>query len=379
MKHLTNRERVMLSLNHKDTDRVPIDFGGTISTTIIMEAYDNLKAYLGYNHPTIERQSRAHSVLPNEEILTHYDIDTRPLILGEFSNRMYRVIDEVTLKDAWGTIWKKAPGGHYININGPFQDGTPEIENLEKFKWPDPNDPNLFKTLSDQVRRYKNKGDFALILGLPLGIVHQCQFMRGFIEYLMDMYDNPEYIYRLSEIICGIWIKIAENAIDACGAENISIVDWGDDIGIQTGPMMNPDKYRDFVRPFHQKMNAAIKNRTEAKISYHSCGSVIRFMDDIIEIGVDLLNPLQVSAKNMDPKVLKEKWGKKISFSGGIDTHDLMPKGTSKQVRDEVRNMIEIMAKNGGYILAAVHNIQNDVPPENIDAMLREASRVITT
>jgi uroporphyrinogen decarboxylase len=365
----------MLALNHRDTDRVPIDFGGTISTTIIVEAYNRLKEYLGFDHPTIERQARAHSVLPDEEILTHYDIDTRPLLLGDFSNGTYRPVEKDTLKDAWGTLWKKAPDGHYINVKGPFQDGTPEIKKLEWFNWPDPDDPNLYKDLGTQIRRYKSKGDFALILGLPLGIVHQGQFMRGFSEYLMDMYEFPEFNYRMSEIICSIWIKIAENAIDACGENNIDIIDWGDDIAIQTGPLMDPAKYREFVKPFHRKMIAAIKSRTDAKISYHSCGSVIRFMDDIIDIGVDLLNPLQISADNMDPRVLKEKWGDKISFSGGIDTHDLLPKRTPDRVREEVRHIIEIMAKKGGYILAAVHNIQNDVPPANIDAMLVEAFR----
>jgi uroporphyrinogen decarboxylase len=373
MKALSHRERVNLALHHKETDRVPIDLGGTISTTIILDAYDRLKEMHGFNHTTVERHARAHTAIPDEEILTHYGIDIRPIILGDFSGKVKYSNDKNSLIDTWGVAWKKAPDGHYININGPFQTQDPDIGLLEKHVWPDPDDPNLYKTLKAQIEKYKSLGDFALTLGLPLGVVHNCQFLRGFVQYLTDMYENADFIYRMTEIVCDIWIKIAVNSIEVCAADNIDIIDWGDDLGSQDGPLLNPVMYQKFIKPFHKKMNDAIKSRTNAKISFHTCGAVTRFMDDIIEVGCDILNPLQVSAKNMDPVVIKGRWGDRISFSGGIDTHVILPTASPDEIRQEVRRMVSIMAKDGGYILAAVHNIQNDVPPENIDAMFSEA------
>jgi len=146
--------------------------------------------------------------------------------------------------------------------------------------------------------------------------------------------------------------------------------DWGDDVDIQQGPLFSPDMYRNKIKPTHQKMMAALKSNSEAFVVYHSCGSVTKLIEDFIEIGVDALNPVQVSAKDMVPADLKEKYGDRITLWGGIDTHHILPHGTRAEVREEVRIICRDLGSGGGYILAAVHNIQHDVPPENIAAML---------
>lgn len=368
---MKSRERVLLALNHQEPDRVPIDFGSTISTTIVASAYENLKKHLGLDHETKIRTVRARTVIPDDSILERFDIDTRALVLGNFTDG-FKKIEENTMVDGWGTTWRRGDDGHYINVDGPFKNADLSIDALETHQWPDPEDPGLYRGLKERAEFLRKTTDCALVLGLPLGIVHQCQFMRGFAEWLMDLYVNPECASRMMEIISNIWIRIAENALDAVGP-NVDIVEWGDDIGMQEGPLMNPEIYRKLVKPHHKKMVHAVKMRSDVKIHYHTCGAVSPLIEDIIEIGADALNPVQVSAKGMDPGELKNSFGDRISFWGGIDTHHILPGESPERVREEVRRIVELLGKGGGYILASVHNIQPDVPPQNIVAMFEAA------
>ena len=155
----------------------------------------------------------------------------------------------------------------------------------------------------------------------------------------------------------------------------MDIVRVGDDIAMQSGPLMSPDVYREMIKPYHKEIFDFIKERTDAKIMYHCCGDVTKLIDDFIEIGVDILNPVQVSAANMDTKILKEKYHGKLVFWGSVDSQKVMPEGTAEEVRAEVRKRIDDLAAGGGFVLSATHNIQSDVPPENIVAMIDEAHR----
>ena len=372
MSEISHRERVLLALNHIEPDRVPIDFGGANFAAMTLPAYQKLEKHLGMEYPSILRGIRAQTVVPAEAVLEYFDIDTRPLLLGDFTDG-FKEIAVNTLVDGWGTTWKKAPDGHYITVDGPFKDSeSPNFEILEKHPWPDPDDPGPYKGLKERAEYLRKYTDYALILALPLGVIHQSQFLRGFTEWLMDFYRFPDFAVRLMDIASDIWIRIAENAINAVG-ENVDVIAWGDDLGMQEGPLMNPEIYRKYIKPYHQKMIRALKSRSEAKVLFHSCGSVFPFIEDLIENGVDALNPLQVSAKDMDPAVLKEQFGERISFWGGIDTHHVLPKESPKKVREEVEHMVKLLGKGGGYVLASVHNIQNDVPAENAVAMFEAA------
>jgi uroporphyrinogen decarboxylase len=372
MPKLSSKERVLLALNHQEPDRVPIDFGATIATSIVVSGYEKLKQFLGLNQENRWLRPVAQSVIPDDSVLDHFQVDTVPLILGNFSEGATKGMGPEGFVDAWGTTWKKAPDGHFINVDGPFQKKEPTLDELESHTWPNPEDPGLYAGLEEQAEFLKNTTERALILNLPLGVIHQCQFIRGFSEYLMDLASNPEMAKRMMEIVSGIWIRIAANALEVIGSK-VDVVAWGDDVGIQDSLMMSPVMYRNHIKPFHQKMIQAIKSRTEAKVFFHSCGAVSPLIEDFIEIGMDALNPLQVSAKGMEPAALKQKFGGRITFWGGIDTHHILPCGSPQEVRKEVRRMVKLMGKGGGYVLAAIHNIQADVPPENVAAMLEEA------
>ncbi|MFB0508551.1 MAG: uroporphyrinogen decarboxylase family protein [Thermodesulfobacteriota bacterium] len=371
MSSMSHRERVLTTLNLQEPDRVPLDFGSSIATTIIMPAYESLKKYLGLEHETQIMMSRSRTVIPDKTILERFDIDTYPLVLGEYRGGAAKEIDHDILVDFWGTTWKRTPDGHFINVKGPFQNRQPRIELLETYEWPDPGNPGLFEGLKQKAEALYKNTDYAIVLNLPVGIVHLCQYMRGFAEWLMDLQTNTEFACRLLDLITDIWIKIAENALDEVG-DNIDVIMWGDDLAMQQGPFMSPQMYRDLIKPSHKRMNAALKARSNAKIHYHSCGSVYLLVEDLIDTGIDALNPIQVNARNMDPARLKEEFGDRLAFWGGIDTQKVLPFGKPEEVRQEVRRIIDCMGKGGGYILASVHNIQAEVPPENIVAMFEE-------
>lgn len=373
MSKISSRERVLAALRHEEPDRVPIDFGGTTASTIVVSAYEKLKQSLGLQHETRFRAARAQTVLPDDSILDYFHIDTRAMVLGDFSSGRAREIGSDAFVDAWGTTWEKAPDGHFINVNGPFQKIEPCLDALDSHDWPSPKDPKLYLGLGERAEFLRSTTDRALILNLPLGVIHQCQFLRGFSEWLVDLALNPEFAKHLMDKICDIWIRIAENALDAVGP-NVDIVEWGDDVAIQDSLLFSPAMYRKQIKPYHDRMVRAIKSRTDAKVLYHSCGAVFPLIDDFIDIGVDALNPVQVSARGMDPQILKEKFGDRITFWGGIDTHHILPHGSPQMVREEVQRIIRIFGKGGGYVLASVHNLQDDVPSENVVEMLQAAA-----
>ncbi len=374
MKSLTHRERVLAALNHEPPDRVPLDFGGVGPTDIVVPAYEKLKKYIGLELETKPAVRFQRTAIPDEKILQRFDIDTRTLRLGQFKGGGRRFIDDDTSVDVWGTTWKRAEGNFSINVNGVFQKSDPKIEILETFSWPDPNDPGLYAGLREKAEALRKNTDFAIVLTLIYGngILKQCTNMRGFAELLMDLYENPEFAGRLLDKMTDISIRIAQNALDAVG-ENVDVVYYADDLGHQQSTLMSPQIYRKLVKPRHKRFFDAIKSRSKAKILMHSDGAIYTLIEDLIEIGVDALNPVQVSARNMDPARLKREFGGRLAFWGAIDTRDVLPFKSPDEVREEVRKMIEMMGKSGGYVLASVQTIQAEVPPENIVAMFEEA------
>ena len=195
--------------------------------------------------------------------------------------------------------------------------------------------------------------------------------MRGFAELLMDLYENAAFASRLLDIITDLHIKIAVNALHAAG-DNVDILFFPDDLGHQQATFMSPRLYRELIKPRHKRFVEALKSRSNAKILLHSDGAIYGVIQDLIEIGIDALNPVQVSARNMDPAVLKREFGDRLSFWGAVDTQQILPFESPWKVREEVRRIIDLLGNGGGYILTSVQSIQEEVPPENIVAMFEE-------
>lgn len=371
----THRERILAALNHEEPDRVPIDFGGAEFTTITLSGYERLKKYLGVTTPT-DAMSIIHSVAhPAEEILERFGVDTRNVQPGPYEGGRDHWIDDNSYMDIFGVLWKRTEKDvdqHFLHKDGPFYEGKLTVEAVDAHDWPDGRNPGLAKGVKERVAAIKAKGDYAVCLYLPGGVIHRGYAMRGFEAYLKDLYKRPEALQRLMDKLCDFWCDTAETVIAAAGPENIDIIYFGEDLGTQDGCMFDPDAiYSRYLKPRHRRMVETVKGLTKgkAKVCFHCCGSAYHFIPHLIEIGVDALNPVQVTAKDMQPERLKAEFGDKLTFWGGINTQRILPFGTPDEVAAETRHIIDVLGKGGGYILNSVHNIQAEVPPENIVAM----------
>lgn len=372
---LSHRERVMLALSHQEPDRVPIDLGGTYASSISIKAYENLKRYLGFDHPTVVMRKWAGIAKPDESILTYFDVDTRIVMPradeGWVEGWREEILPDGSSKDEWGLIRVKPPDGFYFMKNFPLA-GEKTLDDIARYPWPDPNVKERFKGLKEQAAFLRKSTDYALITMFPRPFVSLSQFLRGYQDWFTDLILNREFIETLMDKILEICLGIGKKLLEEVG-EYVDLVFVHDDLATQDSLMMSPQLYREIIKPRHKKIFDLIKNMTQAKIIYHCDGAIYPIIQDFIEIGVDALNPVQVSAKGVDTETLKREFGKRLSFWGGIDTSYVLPKGTVEEVKDEVQKRIDHLKKGGGYVVASVHNILDEVPPENVVAMFKSA------
>jgi uroporphyrinogen decarboxylase len=366
---------MLAALNHEEPDRVPIDFGGAEFTSITLAGYERLKAHMGVATQT-EPMSIIHSVAhPAEEILERFGVDSRNVQPGAYEDGVDHWIDDNNYVDIFGVLWRRTERDidqHYLHKDGPFHDAELTLERVEEFDWPDGTNAGLASGVKERVEEIRSLGDYAICLYLPGGVIHRGYAMRGFETYLKDLYRRPEALQRLMDKLCDFWCDTAETVIRAAGPANVDIVYFGEDLGTQDGCMFDPDGiYVKYLKPRHRRMVETVKGLTNnnAKVCFHCCGSAYHFIPHLIDIGIDALNPVQVTAKNMEPERLKEEFGDRLSFWGGINTQRVLPFGTADEVAAETRRIIGILGKGGGYILNSVHNIQAEVPPENVLAM----------
>lgn len=366
---MTPRERVLAALNHQEPDRVPLDLGSTNCTGITKVAYERLKEHLGITKETILLDRVLQLAVVDEEVLERFRIDTRGLFIGSPDNWQDIELPDGSFQDEWGVIRKKPPTSFYYDlISSPFQDGLSE-EGLRSHNWPDPLDPGRVRGLAERAEHLYKETDYAVVLQIKGGFITQSQYLRGFEGWFIDLLLEPELLGKLLDRTLDFSIKLAGQALDAIG-DNVDVLMFGDDIGIQTGPMFSPEAYRKVIKPRQAKFVGFLKEKSRGKkVLMHTCGSVFELMEDLIEVGIDVYNPVQVTAAKMDPASLKKAFGGRMAFWGGIDSHRVLPAGTPEDVRNEVAKMIKVLAPGGGFVLNSVHNIQPDVPPENICAL----------
>ncbi|MBW2060533.1 MAG: hypothetical protein JRI95_03100 [Deltaproteobacteria bacterium] len=251
----------------------------------------------------------------------------------------------------------------------PLRDAR-DTNDIDNFPWPDPTEPARFKGLGERARRGVKVEEKAVILGgLCAGVMEIAAWMRGFEGYFSDFALNPTLLCYLMDKVVELKMAYWEKALVEVG-EHVDVVQEADDFAGQFRMLISPSMYRKIAKPRHKKLFDFIHQHTPARIFFHSCGAIRPVISDLIEIGVDILNPIQVSAAGMDSKELKKEFGKEITFwGGGVDTQHILGNGTPEQVRDDVKRRIDDLAPGGGFVFAAVHNIQPNVPPENIVAM----------
>jgi uroporphyrinogen decarboxylase len=378
MTELTHRERLLKALAHEEPDRVPFDLCGTHVTAIAAGAYRRLREYLGLPEETPAWLDVVQQVVvPGEDVYGKLGIDTRGLY--PLTSHNWNVWDQLedggekwVYHDEWGlTQHFPKSGGLWFNVAvHPLEDQPPETGSIENHSWPDAADRRRVAGLREKAEAYRAAGYPVMIKGICAGIFEMAQRLRGMENTLMDPLVYPEFSDRLHGRLADLKIAFWEMALAELG-DTVDVAVESDDYGTQQSQLISHEQFRQYLRPHLARVFAAIKKAApHVKLFFHSCGNVRPFLPDFIEDGIDILNPVHISAAGMAPVALKKDFGDAVTFwGGGVETQDILPNGTPDLIRENVRRNLDALAPGGGYVFTTVHNIQSEVPPENIVAM----------
>jgi len=375
----TSYERVKAALEHREPDRVPFDLGGSVLTGMHRVAYERLRRYLGLPEAppeivdSIQQLARIH-----QDVLEILQVDVRavdpePASSAPLATPVVEQDGVRSFTDEWGITWKTPSGGGlYFDMRAHPLALAEKVADLERFAWPNPTDNARFETLRARADHFVHGEKKAYILGRSAaGVFEVALWMRGFEEFFADLALRPGFAEALLDIITELKMQYWGRALDTVGT-NVLVISEADDIATQRGPIISPAMYRRFIAPRHRRLFDFIRKRAQARVHifYHSCGAVKDLIPQLLDEGIDILNPVQVSADGMDTAELKGRYGNSLTFwGGGVDTQHVLPSGTPQQVREEVRRRVEDLAPGGGFVFSTVHNTQADVPPENYMAM----------
>lgn len=376
---MNSRERVNATLNHKEPDRVPIDMGGNVSG-IHIEAYKNLLDYLSIADNNIRYYDFVQQlVVPCEALLKRFNIDTRyirPLssivkvndVKLEYEGKFVGVYDQFGC--LWGNFADKELDDilYYDPVIHPFADFK-SVQEINNYDWPDGTEKTPFIGLRDYAKNLRQTTDYALTTHTAGCIFEYTTFLFGFTKALICLLRKPELILATMENLLKYWIDYVETFLNEVG-EYLDVICINGDLAQQAGPLMNINLYEKLIKPIERKLSDKIHDLANIKINYHSCGSISSFIPHWADIGYDACNPIQISAYDMEPCSLKQRFGDIITFWGGVcNTQKTLPFGTPEQIRNEVKRNLECFKPGGGFVASNIHNITAEVPPQNIVAM----------
>lgn len=380
---MTSRERLLTTLDHREPDRVPYDLASTHVTGISVVAYQNLRRYLGLpeREPVVVDDVQQ-IALPDDDVMEHFGVDTRglfPITSNQIRQPLIDAGDAWEYRDEWGLVHHRPKdGGLYFSlVKSPINGMTATVDQIDAHDWPVAADPARIAGLREQAEAYRAAGFPVVLKGLCAGLCEVAIRIRGMENFLVDLMIEPEVTARLLDRILQLKLEFWEMALAQLG-DVVDVVLEADDYGTQDSQLVSPAKFREVFKPRLAELLGGIKHRApHVKVLFHSCGSLREILPDFIEIGVDILNPVHVSAAGMEPSALKRDFGDALCFwGGGVDTQGILPRGTEQQVRDDVKRNVEALMPGGGYVFNTVHNLQADVPPQNIVAMI-EALREV--
>ncbi len=376
---MTSRERMLAALNHQIPDRVPIDLGGN-QTGIHKLAYEALLKHLGIEDQIIIMDAVQQLAQPCEKVLERFHVDTR-YIAAKAADSFRGSIEQNErdgrlwhdLRDEFGVVWSM-PDDHpyYMDVSHhPLAEAT--IDDLADYPFPKGDDPSRFDGLRERALALRKETPCAVVSGISGVVYETCWYMRGLERWFMDLLTDPDFCGALLDQTLKFWLDWFRLFLDEVG-DLVDVIMIGDDLAGQNGPLFRPEIYRTLVKPRQKRLAQYIRSRTQAKIWYHTCGSCIAYIPDLLDNGVDILNPVQVSAKDMDPLALKSAFGDRLVFWGGaINAQHVLPTAAPETIREHVRRNLKAWKPSGGYVFNNVHNIQADVPPENVVALFDAA------
>ena len=377
---MTSRERVLLALDHRQPDRVPLDLGGN-QTGIHRIAYQNLIDLIGLEEEIAIMDLVQQLAKPSETVLERLRIDTRYVAAGapdDFSGEIVkrerdgRVWHDFT--DEFGVTWSM-PEDHpyFFDISHSPLAGL-SVQDIRDYPFPKGDDPSRFAELRAQALELKRETPYAVVSGIS-GVVYEiCWYMRGLENLFIDMMEQPEVLETIIDRTLQFWLDWFRLFLKEVG-DVVDVVMIGDDLTGQDGPLYPPRIYRSIVKPRQKRLAQFIKSQTQAKVWYHSCGSIVEYIPDLLDNGIDILNPVQIAARDMKPTKLKAEFGDRLVFwGGGIDSQHVLHRATPAEIREHVRRNVRAFMPGGGYVFNNVHNIQADVPPENVLALFDAAA-----
>lgn len=364
---MNSKQRVLSALNHIEADRVPLDIGGINNTTMHMNIEKKLKKHLGMEDNGSEVKALNQKVvIPDERILKHFGADSRSIFISE----QPWTYDEKTgvYKDQWGIGYIENPDGNYFNFcSHPLADAE-DIKDLDNYQFFNPCSEAMLEGLEEKIALFKD--EYCLILeGLREPMFGVPSWLRGNSNFYMDLAMDDGFVDELLDRVLDHYLEWTDFLLGRIG-QHVDIVKLADDMGTQDSLLMSPEIYRKHIKPRQAKLYKHIKEKCNCKLLLHSCGAIRPIIPDLIEIGVDALNPVQISAKGMNPAELKKEFGDKVTFwGGGADTQHVLNLATPAEVKKEVKKNMEIFKPQGGFVFAQIHNIMPEVPIENLIAM----------
>jgi hypothetical protein len=411
---ISSRERVKLALTHREADRIPLDLGGSVVTGMQVSSVYQLRQALKLDAPgtpvkVIEPYQMLGEIEP--DLVKALGIDVVPLIspktLFGFKNEGWKpwtTFDGTPVLVPEGFNTEPEPNGDILMYpegdetappsgrmpkdgwyfdtiirQEPIDENKLNVEdNLEEFGPISDEELEHFRREAERLHAETDKAIFANFGGTAFGDIalvptpwlKRPKGIRDVEEWYVSTVARRDYVYQVFERQCEIALANLERIYQAVGDRVTSVFVTGTDFGTQRGPFISPQTYRELYQPFHKRVNNWIHQHTSWKTFNHSCGSVMALIEDFIESGFDILNPVQTSAADMDPAQLKARFGDRITFwGGGVDTQQTLPFGTADEVRKEVRERIKVFGPRGGFVFNSIHNIQARVPVENLLAM----------
>ena len=411
---MTRRERVLCAISHREPDKVPVDLGAMRSTGITAVAYGNLKRYLGISAGSTDVYDVVQQLAqPEDPILDYFEGDVidlgRAFLTADADWKDFTLPDGSAAKiPAYAGFEPDGSGGwlvrsadrmiigsmpkgafylsqtHFPLLEWDGQDLTvldrlPELmarvtwAALPTAPWHKPLTREHLADIRRQAKRLSETTDFAIMAGFGGNLLEWGQYLCRNDQFLMDLVGNPRKAEALLDRLTEMHLENLEKLLDAVEGY-VQIIQMGDDLGTQLAPQISPQMYRRFFKSRHRLIFERVRRRSGIHVFLHSCGAIAPLLPDLIEIGVEIINPVQTSARGMEPERLKREFGKDLTFwGGGCDTQRVLPDGTEREIDEHVRKRFEILAPGGGFVFSQVHNILPNVPPRNIVAMIEAA------
>ncbi len=406
---MTSRERILNAINHKESDKIPLDLGSTPSSGISAIAYNNYKKELGITSGQTKVYDVVQQVVEVEDTIIDL-IGVDIIDVGRAFNKKESDWQEVTLSDGSKALWPskyefktlangdiefydqdnekiaKMPTGatFFDQTFFPYLDDYPDnYDNLGEMMnkvlwqrlahapWDNADDPKFYERLRENTLELRKITDKALMIVCGCNLFEWGTFLRRMDNFLMDIYTDPELVEELLDQLMVKHLATLEKVCASVG-DIVDVLRFGDDLGLDTNMFMSREKYQTLFKPRHKILNDYVHKHSNMKTFLHSCGSIAPIIPDLIEAGYDCLNPVQTSSRGMDPEFLKKEFGKDITFwGGGCNTRSVLNRSTPQEVYDYTRKVLDIWAPGGGYVFNQEHNIMPDVPPQNIIAMYK--------